>query len=76
MHMLAIYNCNNLELTSTHIQSLLNVSQTYSLSNEINYNVDNKNDHCILCRQFVAWSLKDSSVALLLGYTNNEIYHF
>ena len=48
--------CLELELTSTHIQSLLNASQTYSLSNKIKYNVDNKNDHYVLHRQLVAWS--------------------
>ena len=67
--------CLELELTSTHIQSLLNASQTYSLSNKIKYNVNNKNDHYVLHRQLVAWSWKGSSAALLLDYANNETYH-
>ena len=62
-----IYDSYNLELVATHIQSLSikNSSQTYSLSNEIKFDMNSKNNKYNLHRQFVAWSCDGSSVAPL-----------
>ena len=70
--------CNSyiIELASTYVRSLFieNALQTYSLSNEMKYDTNNKHDQCNLYRQFVAWSCNGCSVTPLTDYANNEIF--
>lgn len=67
----------NVELASTYIQSLEieNASNTFSLSNEIKFDVGDKHNKYLLYMQFFAWNYNGCSVAPLLDYANNEIFH-
>ena len=65
-----MYDSYNAQLASTHVQSLTidNASKTQSLSNEIKYDVTDKNHKYDLCRQFVTWACKSFSAAPLTDY--------
>ena len=53
---------------------LENVANTYSAFNSIKFETDAEHEKCLLYCQVVAWYCKGSSIALLIYYSNNEIF--
>lgn len=71
-----IYSSYNVEITSTKIQ-FLNVkstSNTYSLTNETEYDIDNEDDKYWLCVQFTVFNCGGCTIAPLKDHVNNKIY--
>lgn len=71
-----IYSSYNVEITSTKIQ-FLNVkstSNTYSLTNETEYDIDNEDDKYWLCVQFTVFNCGGCTIAPLKDHANNKIY--
>ena len=66
----------NLELAASKIKSLKieNGSSTYTLANEIKYDVLVAEDSCWLYAQFVAFVCRGCTIATLTNYANNKIY--
>ena len=71
-----IYKSYNLEHASTFYIKYFNknVSNTYSVRNELKHNINDATEECILYKQFVAWNCKDCSIVPLTDYANNPIY--
>ena len=71
----AIYDSNNLEQVSTFIQNVTkeNVSNTYSVANELKYNISDAAEKPMLYKQFLAWNCKGCSIVPLTDYANNSI---
>ena len=74
---LTIYNSYNVEHAARKIKSvsLQNFTESYSLTNETKYDVNNNTQKHLLFKQIVGWSCTGCSVAPLTDYTNNPIYH-
>ena len=68
-----IYDSYNVEKGSIMIKSLEleNISETYSLTNEMKYNANNKNKKFMLFKQFFAWNCYGCSTALVTDYIHN-----
>ena len=71
-----IYDSYNREIAAQVIKSLKlsNFTETYSLTNEKKYDVDNLTQRHLLYKQFLAWNCNGSSVAPLTEYMNNPIF--
>ena len=71
-----IYDSYDLELAARNIQSITleNVTNTYSVTGTLEYNIDNKDDKHLLYAMFVAYNCNGCSAASLTQYRNNEIY--
>ena len=71
-----IYDSYDAELAATQVQSLTfeNDLSKYSLTGELEYDVDNKDNKYWLYAMFVAYSCDDCSTAPLTEYASNEIY--
>ena len=71
-----IYNSYNFEMVAKTIKSvkLSNFTEIFCLTNEKKYDIDNLTQKYLLYKQFVAWSCKGCSTALLTNYINNQIY--
>ena len=53
--------------------ALKNVSQAYSVANQLIYNIDNSTQKHLLYKQFVAWNCNGCSTESITGYINNPI---
>ena len=53
---------------------LTNFTESYRLTNEKIYSIENLTQKYLLFKQFVAWSCNGSSVAPLTDYINKAIY--
>ena len=53
---------------------LENVANTCSAFNSIKFETDAEHEKCLLYCQFVAWYCQGSCIALLIYYSNNEIF--
>lgn len=53
---------------------LTNFTESYRLTNEKIYGIENLTQKYLLFKQFVAWSCNRSSVAPLTDYINKAIY--
>ena len=51
-----------------------NVTNTYSVTGTLEYNIDNKDDKYSLYAMFVPYNCNSCSAAPLTQYRNNEIY--
>ena len=71
-----IFGSYNVEIAVTKIQSLKveNASNTYNLTSEIEYDIDNKGDKYWLYAQFAAFNCCGCTIAPLTDYANNEVY--
>ena len=71
-----VYNSYTDEKASTLIKSisLKNTSQSYSIMNQLKYNVSNEMHKYLMYMQFVAWDFKGCSVAPITDYANNSIF--
>ena len=71
-----IYDSYNVQMASKKNKSikLNNFTESYSLTNEKIYGIDNLTQKYLLSKKFVAWSCNGSSVAPLTDYINNPIY--
>ena len=65
-----IYDSYNIELAASKIKSLKiqNGSSTYTLTNEIKYDVDVAEDSCWLYARFVAFVCRGCTIATLTNY--------
>ena len=54
--------------------ALQNVSQAYSVTNQLKYNISNNIQKYILYKQFVAWNCNSSLIASITDYINNSIF--
>ena len=72
----SVYDSCNCETASTTVDSvkLENTNNSYSLSNEINFELKNENYKFLLYFQFSAWYCSGCSVALITDYANSELY--
>ena len=71
-----IYDSYNRELASQETKSLKlsNFTETYSLTNEKKYDIDNLTQRHLLYKQYVEWNCNGSSVAPLTEYMNDPIF--
>ena len=71
-----IYDSYNIQMASKKIKSikLTNFTESYRLTNEKIYGIENLTQKYLLFKQFVAWSCNRSSVAPLTDYINKAIY--
>ena len=53
---------------------LENISEAYSLTNQMKYDVTNKTQEHLLYKQFVTWNCNGCSIAPLADYIINPIY--
>ena len=72
----SMYDGYNCETASTKIDSikLENANNNYSVSNEIKFDLNNKNDKFLLYWKFSVWYCSGCSIAPLTDYANNEVY--
>ena len=72
-----IYDSYDLELASTLTKNvkLGNASNNYSLSNDIYFDFENDFDEKQLHKQFVTYDCKGCSLAPLIDYVYNKIFH-
>ena len=70
-----VYDSYHVELVAKYVQLLAseNVSTTYSLTGQLEYNVSNEDNKHWLYQMFVAYYCEGSSTAPLTQYKNNEI---
>ena len=66
----------NVEKDTTFIKllELKNISEGYSLTNQMKYDVTNKTQKHLLYKQFVTWNCDGCSIAPLTDCINNPIY--
>ena len=71
-----VYDSYNRELAVQSIKSLQlsNFTETYSLTNEKKYSIDNLIQKHLLYKQFVVWSCNRSSVAPRTDYMDNLVF--
>ena len=71
-----VYDSPNVETASNLIQSvgLENISQSYSVANQMKYDIGNATEKFLLYMQLVAWNYNGYSVAPVTNYTNNSIF--
>ena len=71
-----IYDSYSREVAAQKIKTLQlsNFTETYSLTNEKKYSIDNLTQSHLLYKQFVAWNCNGSSVAPLTDYMDNPIF--
>ena len=70
-----VYDNYHVELVAKYVQLLAseNVSTTYSLTGQLEYNVSNEDDKHWLYQMFVTYYCEGSSTAPLTQYKNNEV---
>ena len=63
----------NIELASKSVKAILldNINNSYSLFNNVKFDLDEGDDQCQLYQQFVAWCSKGSSMVPLSDYAKN-----
>ena len=73
--LLKLYDSYNCEKASTKIDliKLENVNNSYSVSNEIKFDLNNDNDEFLLYCQFVVWHCLGCRTASFTNYANNEV---
>ena len=71
-----IYNCFDVENTATFIKfvDLENISEAYSLTNQMKYDTSNKTQKHMLYKQFPVWNCDNCSIAPITDYINNLIF--
>ena len=71
-----IYDSYNREMAAQLIKTLKlsNFSELFSLTNEKKYDTDNITQQHLVCKQFLAWSCNDSSLAPISDYVDNPIF--
>ena len=71
-----VYHSYNVEVVANTIKSvtLENISQSYSVTNELKFDVSNQTQKYLLYMQFVAWNCISCPIASLTDYTNDPIF--
>ena len=73
---ITIYDSYYLELTRTTIQSLEieNMTNTYSITNYLKFDVRNNSEKYMVYMRYVAWTCNGCSITSLTDYANNQIF--
>lgn len=71
-----IYDSYNVEKAATLIKSvgLENISESYSLTNQLKYDVNDKTHKHLLYKQFAEQNCKGCSIAPITHYIDNPIF--
>ena len=71
-----VFDSYNIKLARTKIESLLleNTCNSYSSFNNVEFDLDYKDDQYLLYMQFVTWHCDGSSMLPLKDYPNNKTF--